>query len=935
MKKIIIGILLLGFCQYITAQIVTLDPPFPTIDDDVTITYDATQGSAQLVDVAPIFMHSGVVTEAGGPGNWQYVVGTWGVFDGTGIMSSQGNNIHTKTINIRDYYGIPEGEVVTELAMVFRNQDGSLEGKTADFQDIFVPIYTNSPDLLISISSPAEETVLTTIGEMLNVNVNTSADADIIITEDGNEIASSTNATTNLQTTINVSSPGEHMVIATATSGGQSVSDTFTYIVNPTINTAEPQAGLKNGINYIDDNSVILQLWAPYKDFIYVIGDFNNWSPDLDYYMNRSGDGATWWLEITGLNPDEEYAFQYFVDGDLKIADPYSTKILDAWNDPYIGSAYPDLKPYPTGKTTGIVTAFQTVTTDFNWQYDNYDKPASEDLVIYELLIRDFQEERTFQSVMDSLDYLERLGINAIQFMPINEFEGNVTWGYNPSFHMALDKYYGTAESFKTLVDECHSRGIAVILDVVYNHVFSQSPLAQLYWDDSNFQPAPENPWLNTTPRHPFNVGSDMDHEAQATKDWLDRVMLYWIEEFHIDGFRFDLSKGFTQNYTTDVGAWSNYDASRIALIKRIADVLWAADSDFYVTLEHLSTGSEEKELADYGMMLWGNVNHEYNEASMAYGSNLSGVDHAVSWRNFNDPNLIGYMESHDEERLMYKNLQFGNSGTDYDVTMLETALDRQELVGAFFFTIPGPKMMWQFGELGFDYSINRCEDGTIDPDCRLSPKPIRWDYYEETGRKDLFDVYAALIHLKTNYPVFKTTDYSYNLASKLKRINLNSTDMNVAVIGNFDVQANDVQPLFQHTGWWYEYFSGDSIEVTDLNMAISLEAGGYQLYIDQKVDNPSNPTVSNEAPKWLSYLEISPNPSNGMLHLALELNQAQQIKVALYDISGKKIKNIFQGYDSRLMIQKDLSMDLSAGIYLLSIQTGTGVLTKKWVVSD
>ena len=94
---------------------------------------------------------------------------------------------------------------------------------------------------------------------------------------------------------------------------------------------------------------------------------------------------------------------------------------------------------------------------------------------------------------MDTLNYLEELGINAIELMPVNEFEGNNSWGYNPSFHMALDKYYGTPEAFKALVDACHARGIAVILDVVYNHVFSQSPLAKLYWDPIAFKPTIDN----------------------------------------------------------------------------------------------------------------------------------------------------------------------------------------------------------------------------------------------------------------------------------------------------------------------------------------------------------------------------------------------------------------------------------------------------------
>ena len=129
--------------------------------------------------------------------------------------------------------------------------------------------------------------------------------------------------------------------------------------------------------------------------------------------------------------------------------------------------------------------------------------------MIYELMLRDFLQDHSYTSLIDTLDYFERLGINAIELMPIQEFEGNQSWGYNPSFHMAVDKYYGTRDQLRTFIDSAHARGIAVILDVVFNHAFSQSPLAQLYWDEANFRPAANNPWLNVTARHPFNVGYD------------------------------------------------------------------------------------------------------------------------------------------------------------------------------------------------------------------------------------------------------------------------------------------------------------------------------------------------------------------------------------------------------------------------------------------
>ncbi len=154
----------------------------------------------------------------------------------------------------------------------------------------------------------------------------------------------------------------------------------------------------------------------------------------------------------------------------------------------------------------------------------------------------------------------------------------------------------------------------------------------------------------------------------------------------------------------TDVGVWGQYDQSRIDILTRMANKIWEIDSTAYVILEHFADNSEETVLANYGMMLWGNMNHQYNEATMGYSSDLNGVSYKS--RGWTVPHLVAYMESHDEERLMYKNIRFGNSAPTYNIKDTSVALNRIKLAAAFYFTIPGPKMIWQFGELGYDYSI-------------------------------------------------------------------------------------------------------------------------------------------------------------------------------------------------------------------------------------
>ncbi|HHH54994.1 MAG TPA: T9SS type A sorting domain-containing protein, partial [Bacteroidetes bacterium] len=724
-------------------------------------------------------------------------------------------------------------------------------------------------------------------------------------------------------------STGTHFVEITAITDTLSKSVSFHYTVPDIDLIADLPTGIEDGITIKNDSTIILTLYAPGKEHVFAIGDFNDWKINTDYQLSNTSDGKRWWIELHGLDPNEEYAFQYLVDGKIKIGDPYTEYVLDPWNDKYIpNSVFPNLKSYPEGKTSGIVSVFTTKKDDFEWNHDDFQKPEKEKLIIYELLMRDFLKDHSYNSLTDTLDYLERLGVNAIELMPVNEFEGNNSWGYNPSYHYALDKYYGDPHSFKTLVDEAHSRGIAVILDVVYNHAFSQCPLAQLYWDNGSFRPSADSPWFNQIAKHPFNVGYDFNHESQATKYYVKRGLGHWISEYHVDGFRFDLSKGFTQKQSYNNDQMAAYDGSRIAILKDYADYIWQEDSDAYVILEHFAANSEEKVLSDYGMMLWGNMNHDYNEASMGYSSNLSWVTYKQ--RGWSKPNLVGYMESHDEERLMYKNLKYGNSNGNYSVKNLATALDRMELNGVFFFTLPGPKMVWEFGELGYDYSINRCEDGSISDNCRLSPKPVRWDYQNVTDRKNLFNIWSKLIDLKKKDDVFNTTDFTYNLSSYQKSIHLNSDEKNVTIIGNFNVKPASINPSFQHSGWWYDYFSGDSVNVVNVSELINLKPGEYHLYSDKKLEGFVTATAENIVNS--NDAIIYPNPAKDKVNLYINSNKSQDITIEIVDITGKMVSH----FKRRLHQEENhLIFDLkeiNQGVYILKIRE-LGVQSKFVVV--
>ncbi|WP_316761888.1 alpha-amylase family glycosyl hydrolase [Pedobacter aquatilis] len=595
----------------------------------------------------------------------------------------------------------------------------------------------------------------------------------------------------------------------------------------PTLPSVDLPAGAKDGVAFINNGtSAIVTLYAPGKNSVSLMGEFNDWSTTASV-MKKTSDGNTWWIQIDNLNPSTEYAYQFYVDGKLKVADPYCEKVLDPDNDKYITSSiYPNLKAYPTGKTTGIVSVMQANQPTYNWKNNGFVRPEKNNLVIYELLIRDFTTEHTYASTLAKLDYLIGLGINAIELMPVNEFEGNLSWGYNPSFYFAADKYYGTKTALQNFIDECHGKGIAVILDMVLNHSFGQSPMVQLYFDGS--KPTANSPWFNVDAKHPFNVGYDFNHESAATKKFSKDVMKFWMQQYKIDGFRFDLSKGFTQTQSADDAVFRKYDAGRVAIWKDYNSYIKSIDpNNFYVILEHFAEESEEKVLADDGMMLWNNLNYNMNEATMGWLTNSNFqwgfyVNHGFS----KSENLVTYGESHDEERLNYKNISFGNMSGSYLIKgNLATSLKREEMAAAFLFAIPGPKMVWQFGELGYDVNI--------DFNGRTGEKPIRWEYYSDPNRKALYDAYSKFIRLKKNNSIFNSTSSTYNLAGGIKYIKLVEGANTVVVVGNFDVVNQTANIDFGSSGTWIDAV-GSTLNLSSNTYLATLAPGEYHIFSKQ-----------------------------------------------------------------------------------------------------
>ncbi|HQY11251.1 MAG TPA: alpha-amylase family glycosyl hydrolase [Ferruginibacter sp.] len=862
MKKIFLfaAVLFISTLTY-SQRLLSWTPEFPEENSTLATIVDCTKGNQGLLNFeggnsGNVYVHVGLITSLStGPSDWRYVKFTWGTADPAAKATPLGSNKYQYNItNIRTFFGVPAGETIKKVCIIFRNASGSLKQVNSDVSDMYLPVYGNG-EYAVRINLPPFEPRYIPWIEPINVNVGgslsitgvASANSSLVLKLNGNIIQTATNANS-ISATPTISTACAQQVFLEGNNGTITVKDSFSFYIPPTTTVAPLPAGVQEGINYLPGNtSVTLVLYAPGKNNVVVIGDFSNWAVLCANQMNKTSDGNYFWMTIAGLTPGTEYAYQYLIDNSIKTADPYAQKVLDPDNDGFIDAVtYPNLKPYPTGLTTGIVSVLQTAEPPYNWQVNNFIKPDKRNLVIYELLIRDFTAQHSYQSLIDSLQYLKNIGINAIELMPINEFDGNESWGYNTSFYFAPDKYYGTKNNLKEFIDKCHQNGIAVILDVVYNHCTGNAPQAKMYWDAANNRPAANNPWLNQTTPHAYAFFNDFNHTSPATQYLVQRSLNHWLAEYKVDGFRFDLAKGFTQTQSNTTTI-ENYDATRVANLKRYYDGTIPGHPGTYMILEFLGTlpSQEEQEYAAHGFMLWGNNNAVYNQCTMGYTSNsdISPVVYNDPKRGFNNPAEVGYMESHDEERTMYKNITFGNSSGSYNVKTLSTALAREEAAAAVFFTVPGPKMIWQFEERGYDVPLNYGGSN-------VANKPPRWEYMTVPERRHLYDTYKSIIDLRLNNPaIFNSTSFTYDFYNngglyKLFQIaDPANGGLKVTVVANLDVVTQSRSVTFQATGNWVNYISNGSgsgingatgtvFSLTAATQTISLQPGEYHIYV-------------------------------------------------------------------------------------------------------
>ena len=736
------------------AQVTSEPTPLYDNSQDVVIYFHANEGNKGLINLpesTAIYAHTGVITSnSKDDTDWKYAT-DWSKNLEKYKMTYVSQNLYSLNIgDIKEFYGIKSAtEVVKKLVFVFRDASGNKTGKTASGADITLDVISTAVQL--DFTKDIEGTTISAANPTVNFHFTSNYEAERMwISVNGVAVAEANNVK-ELSASYTFTEKGKYNVYANAVINGSTLSRSFSLtFVEASEEKDYPAGSPVMGAVRQDNGDVIFCIAAPLKLSVEMFGSWAGFNDEDAIKMYRQTvDGINYfWTTVSGLDADKPYTYYYVVDGLYKVADPYSHLVLDPSNDKYIpASVYPNLPAYPSEvKGNVFLSVYQENLNDFNWTDDNFRPVAKKDLVIYELLLRDFtgtegqaKGNGTVRQAIEKLPYLKALGVNAIELLPINEFNGNISWGYNPNFYFAPDKAYGTPDDYKEFINLCHENGIAVILDMVFNQTDWQHPWYVMY-------PVGQNPMYNADAPHAYSVLNDINQgHPLIRRQWQD-VVKYWMKEYHVDGYRFDLVKGLGDNdsYANNGDAATNaYNASRVANMHAIQEAMNEINPDAYFINENLAGAKEENEMAEFGMLNWANVNDAGCQYAMGFKSN-SNLNRMYAK---NDSRLINstvaYLESHDEQRLAYKQVKFGSGQVKNNHPL---AMRRLGSAAAQMILCPGAHMIWQFSEMG-NAQNTKNDDGGNNTD----PKIVNWNLLDDPANRALMENYAALISIRTS----------------------------------------------------------------------------------------------------------------------------------------------------------------------------------------
>jgi 1,4-alpha-glucan branching enzyme len=452
-----------------------------------------------------------------------------------------------------------------------------------------------------------------------------------------------------------------------------------------------------------DGSGTVFRVWAPNATAAHVAGEFNNWSTTLHPLTNVAG---VWQTRVAGAGVGQEYQFVFQNGGTHWRTDTYSRRQVNSVGNSIIGNP-----SYPWG--------------DALWK-----TPRFEDLIIYELHVGTFSgsgdgvtgHPAGFRDVIEAhINDLVELGINAVQLMPVTEFAGDLSWGYNPAFQFAPESVYGSPGDLKFLVDRCHRAGLAVIVDVVFNHMGASDLAGNIMdYDGTEIYFYPVGNGFRDTP-----WGPRLDYGRREVRDYITDCIRMWLEEFHVDGFRLD----GTAFIKVNTEGWR--------VLQDIAQVVDTVSPRAVVIAENLpNDDAVTVPIAQGGAGMdaqWNDAFHDNLRAALeasAFGDpNMGGLVGGMNHSGFGGVKAVNYIESHDEVAVHGRAVEaadssnphsvwaYGRGKLSYGLTMFTAGipmlLQGQEFMeDRRFGDATGNRIQWPYKQTYADYFL-ACRDMT------------------------------------------------------------------------------------------------------------------------------------------------------------------------------------------------------------------------------
>lgn len=459
---------------------------------------------------------------------------------------------------------------------------------------------------------------------------------------------------------------------------------------------------------------VEFNLFAPTIEWAALQGDFNNWQ---DTEMVKGEDG---YFRTTLDLPDGDYEYKFNIQSKspwqfgqrVLISDPLATEVNESNGDNAIKR----------------VRQSKVIIDEYQWRHDDAPLPANPEAVIYELHVGDFAGN--FEGLINKLDYLSDLGVNTLELLPVVANPGSYSWGYMPRHFQAVENSYGGPADFKRLVDECHGRGMRVILDLVLNHAEPESPLVQIdhnYWfvehNTDKFQFGPKFDYVRFDEEFKIYPARQLGHQVTA----------FWVSEYHLDGIRFD----------------GTYLIANFDFLREAGETVRQAASmkPVFVIAEHIPLDTQ---ILQNGMPFesaWNNT-FLYQVGANLVEKNFGGVD-AFNWdmtRQAIQPALggipgpagaVNYIANHDQHHFWHELELNGITG--------DKAFRKQKLGLAIMFTAVGLPLLWQGEEFG-EYS-----------DKSMDPRPPHFELLDQPKNREIFEQVKKLAYLRKTHGALKS----------------------------------------------------------------------------------------------------------------------------------------------------------------------------------